>query len=456
MLEVGTDPSESASELPVSQTLTATFCERCGTRQEFRAPSGLGPLRKTRGFIGGLRTYIGGSDALSEAMREGMQAQESVVAAAQLDAFHASIHLCIDCRQYTCNDCWNVQAGRCRTCAPVVGVDDLADRIAASLATPASDASEPTAVPVFEHPVATPLAAEAWPQADHEVYPVAGLNGQAASPALEDARMEYLPALVEVEAELEAELEPEPVLAAEQIDETPPEAAAERPPLRVMAWDPDETGPEAAATVDLPDEEPLIAALDDVERTEPPAAEFEPTPIAAALEEEPEAALEPEPPAEPAPADAPEPQPMPAIQQPTYTAPRRSGPMRDRIVRGPRSVPRAAPPAPPAIRVAAQADAHDVAARRAQLELLGLDDASQSDAPASTDESGVLPHQSRGATVSNREATAAAIRQGLWEASARELDGAGVTVHSCGGCGLALSANARFCRRCGERQAQSA
>ena len=57
----------------MSDSLTATFCERCGTRQEFRAPSGLGPLRKTRGFIGGLRTYIGGSDALSEAMREGIE-----------------------------------------------------------------------------------------------------------------------------------------------------------------------------------------------------------------------------------------------------------------------------------------------------------------------------------------------------------------------------------------------
>ena len=430
--------------------MTATFCERCGTRQEFRAPSGLGPLRKMRGFIGGLRTYIGGSDALSEAMREGMQVQESVVAAAQLDAFHASIHLCIDCRQYTCNDCWNVQAGRCRTCAPLIGVDDLADRIAASLATPASDLAEPTAVPVFEHPVATPLAAEAWPQADHEVYPASSLNGQAASPALEDARIEYLPALIEVEAEPEPEpeLEPEPALATEDIEETPPEAAAERPPLRVMAWDPDETGPEPVAAVDLPDEEPLVAALDDVEWSEPPAAEFEPTPVAAALEEKPEAELEPEPRAEPAPADAPEPQPMPAIEQPAYTAPRRSGPMRDRTIRGPRGVPQAAPPTPPTIRVAAQADADDVAARRAQLELLGLDDVSQSDAPASTDESG--------ATVSNREATAAAIRQGVWEASARELDGAGVTVHSCGGCGLALSANARFCRRCGERQAQSA
>jgi len=444
----------------VSDSLTATFCERCGTRQEFRAPSGLGPLRKTRGFIGGLRTYIGGSDALSEAMREGMQAQESVVAAAQLDAFHASIHLCIDCRQYTCNECWNVQAGRCRTCAPVIGVDDLADRIAASLTTPATDASAPTAVPVFEHPVATTMAAESWPQADHEVYPVSS-NGETAPPAFvevpaepmrDDAPLEVPPALVTVDEEAEAE--PEPVLVAEPIEEAPPEAA-ERPPLRVMAWDPDETGPVPVAAAALPDEEPLMADRDADEWSEPSAAEFEPTPIAAALEEEPEAELEPEP--EPEPADAAEPQRMPTTEQPVQAVPRRSGPMRDRIIRGPRSVPHAAPPAPPAVRVAAQADDHDVAARRAQLELLGLDDASQpSDAQASTEDSDALPYRSRGATVSNREATAAAIRQGMWEASAREVDGAGVTVQSCGGCGLALSANARFCRRCGQRQAQSA
>jgi ribosomal protein L40E len=44
----------------------------------------------------------------------------------------------------------------------------------------------------------------------------------------------------------------------------------------------------------------------------------------------------------------------------------------------------------------------------------------------------------------------------VWEASAREVDAGGVTVQSCGECGLALSASAKFCRRCGTRQAQPA
>lgn len=435
----------------MSDSLTATFCERCGTRQEFRAPRGLGPLRKTRGFLGGLRNYIGGEDALSEAMREGMQTQESLVAAAQLDAFHASIHLCIDCRQYTCNDCWNVNAGRCRSCAPLVGVDDLADRIAASLGAPTSALAEPFAVPVFEHPTATPLPAASWPQADHEVYPTSAVAGEdlgyalavvPTDPAFDDEPVEMPD---EVSA-ADPELEP---VAAEAHDEAPPDAAAERPPLRVMAWDED------AAAATLPDDEHHVPD------------EFEPTPIAAAVAYEPEPisfVTEPEIEAEPMAAEAvPEPaaaeseprqEPEAApITEPARPAPRRSGPMRDRIVR----LPTASPRTPrPTIRVAAESESEEVAARRAQLELLGLDEPSA--ASTAPEPSQILPYRSRGATISNREATAAAIREGtlLWEASAREVGGAGVTVQSCGGCGLALSANARFCRRCGTRQAQSA
>lgn len=462
---------------PVSDTLTATFCERCGTRQEFRAPRRVGPLRRTRGFVGGLRNYIGGSDALSEAMREGMQAQESLIAAAQLDAFHASIHLCIDCRQYTCNECWNGDAGRCRSCAPLVGVDDLADRIAASLDPGTGTQDEPFAVPVFEHATAAPLPAASWPQADHEVYPSALVGGEdpgfalavvPTDPAFEDEPVEEA---VEVSASdtepaVPSELGP---MVAEAEGDGQTAGSEDRPPLRVMAWDADEptVDPTVAAEPLAPDfagDEAVAEAADDVQV----ADDFEPTPIAAVVSYEPEpvvaeleiepAPMAAEPASEPAAAESviqPEPEPFP-IAPPARPAPRRSGPMRDRIVRLPASSP-AAPP--PRVRVAAASDALEVAARRAQLELLGLDEPSEpATASAQSETSQVLPYRSRGATISNREATAAAIREGtlLWEASAREVGGAGVTVQSCGGCGLALSASARFCRRCGARQAQSA
>jgi ribosomal protein L40E len=59
------------------------------------------------------------------------------------------------------------------------------------------------------------------------------------------------------------------------------------------------------------------------------------------------------------------------------------------------------------------------------------------------------------AAISQAElALRAAAGQRFWEASAREVAGAvaNVGVQNCGQCGLSLSANARFCRRCGTRQ----
>ena len=46
-------------------------------------------------------------------------------AAAQLDAFHESFNFCIDCRQYTCGNCWNEAEGRCLSCAPHLGREVL-------------------------------------------------------------------------------------------------------------------------------------------------------------------------------------------------------------------------------------------------------------------------------------------------------------------------------------------
>ena len=93
----------------------------------------------------------------------------------------------------------------------------------------------------------------------------------------------------------------------------------------------------------------------------------------------------------------------------------------------------------------------------AQLDLLGLGDPGQG--PVAPDRSPQMPYRSRGAAVSQAElARQAALKGSFWEASAREVAGAAgqVGVQSCGQCGLSLSANARFCRRCGTRQAQSA
>ena len=121
-------------------------------------------------------------------------------------------------------------------------------------------------------------------------------------------------------------------------------------------------------------------------------------------------------------------------------------------------LPRSSPPVPVSPDVpAAPLAAEDplAAARRAQLDLLGLDDPGQGTVQPSRPQ--VIPYRSSGAAASPVHARAQA-PNAFWDASAREVAGAmsAIGVQSCAQCGLSLSASARFCRRCGTRQAQPA
>jgi ribosomal protein L40E len=232
---------------------------------------------------------------------------------------------------------------------------------------------------------------------------------QAAEEALAAQATPVEPDATWVAAELAAEpatadAPPEPVQAIEPEPEPVAEAVEAEPPLHVVAWDED-------ASLE-PEPEPIVA------EAEPASV---PEPNAASSEAEPEA--------------------------PTPTT--RIAPISETILPFPtRPVERdAAQP------VAAEDESPEVAARRAQLDLLGLDGAEQPEMPA------VIPYRSRGAAITPAElALRAAAGQRFWEASAREVASAvgNVGVQNCGECGLSLSANARFCRRCGTRQAQSA
>jgi ribosomal protein L40E len=246
-------------------------------------------------------------------------------------------------------------------------------------------------------------------------------------------------------AAVEPEPEPEPMVAAAE------PAAEEYPPLRVLAWEEDvafELEPEPVPLFEPEHEpEPIVAAVEAEPEPEPMVAvepEPEPEPMVAAAEPEPEpepmvAAVEPEP----------EPEPM---------APRPIRPISETILHVPRAVePQFEAPEP----VAAEADDISLAARRAQLDLLGLGDPGEG--PLGRERGNVLPYRSSGASVHQAELAARAAAGlpapgAFWEASAREVAGAmsHVGVQSCGDCGLSLSATARFCRRCGTRQARSA
>jgi hypothetical protein len=336
-------------------TLTESFCERCGTRYEFGAPEKLTPIKKTRGVISGLKNYIMSQDSLSDSVNEAMRTQAERLASRQLDAFHDSFSFCINCRQYTCVNCWNDDAGLCQSCMPLSATAEWVDPHAAA-AWPVSDLTEPLQLTSLD--LAEPIV---------------------------------------VEAELEPEPEPEPIVVEAEVEPEPEPIVvqAEPEPIVVEA----EVEPE-------PEPEPIVVE-----------AEVEPEPIV--VEEEPV---------------QPEPTPIKPVR-----------PIGETFVHLPRPTPQPRDPA------AVAADSDALAARRAQLDMLDIGDPGEG--PVGPERK-VLPYRSSGAASPVSRLAGGA----FWDASAREVASAitQVGVRSCAECELSLSATARFCRRCGHPQSQSA
>ncbi len=230
---------------------------------------------------------------------------------------------------------------------------------------------------------------------------------------------------------------------------------------RVLAWEDDaevvlrspieEALPEPeliSATATEPEPESIFATATEPEPESIFATATEPEPepmVAAEPEPEPQVAAEPEP--EPQVAAEPEPEPQVA-STPRPTAPRPIRPIAETILR----------PPPQVVQPTAPVDEDAVAARRAQMDILGLEDPGIGRVAA--ERPNVLPYRSSGAALSASELIhrTGGESTALWDASAREVAAArsAIAVQSCGSCGLSLSASARFCRRCGTRQARSA
>ena len=461
----------------MTETLTESFCERCGTRYEFSAPTRLNPLRKTRGLIGGLKNYLTSQDALGDAMEDAMRTEEGSLATAQLDAFHEAFNFCIDCRQYTCVSCWNDDAGRCRSCVPVPGVDDLAERLAASSAAPIPGVAKGD---LTDDDVARHFGVDLWPTSDLPAE--AEANGHVAddSWATTPGAWTNAPEAPTFEAE-----EPAPTVggfvgADGFVYETKEQADKVAATMLAEAAAAEEAAARAAAEL-----EAAQAAQAAEEALAAQARRSSPTPPGrrgarrragdrrAARGHRAGRAGSPRRPSRPCTS-------WPGTRtQASSWSPNRSlrrpspRPPPSRLRRRPKTEPEAPTPAtriapisetilpfptrpvePDAAQpVAAEDESPELAARRAQLDLLGLDGAEQPEMPA------VIPYRSRGAAITPAElALRAAAGQRFWEASAREVASAvgNVGVQNCGECGLSLSANARFCRRCGTRQAQSA
>jgi hypothetical protein len=299
----------------LAETLTESFCERCGTRYEFKAPTRLNPLRKTRGLIGGLRNYVMSQDALGDAVGDAMRSEEERLASAQLEAFHESFNFCIDCRQYTCLNCWNDDAGRCRSCAPIPGTDDLADRLAASMAGPGAVAEPLAGEPAASFGAAV-IGPESWPSSDLPEVAAGNGHAPAAWPAADGFVYDTQPEPVPPRAddgfvydlpdpdEVAAAFQSAPLIAQEAESEPEPVVADEPEPEPVMAYEPE---PEPVVAYE-PEPEPVVAYEPEPE----PVVAYEPEPepvVAYEPESEPVVAYEPE----PVVAYEPEPEPEPAV-----------------------------------------------------------------------------------------------------------------------------------------------
>jgi hypothetical protein len=478
---------------PMAEILTESFCERCGTRYTFQAGvprrRGIGRIRT---LTRGVKNFVANDNAsFAEAMEAAREDDERTASARQLDAFHETFNFCMSCRQYTCRNCWNSDAGECLSCAPDLSRDVLPPPFPrlAVVEAPEPDhlGRDASAWPTSDlRPALVPAVTESFspapardPRADATELAESSPDSTNGRPATRGTDLELTPdelsaiqdALarhvgppaegptaapdsgtrlrVEAGSNLEASIAPAPV------DTVPPapaeplaEARAEtrrllgrfRPRREQAATT---VHPVPAATRDAEVAEPAVlepatAALPEiagpeagaaVATVEPAAAEPEiAEPLAAEAEVveplavepvavEPEAAepeiAEPEPAAEPAPAATPAPPPADHVAQPTW-----------RMV-----APEGAPPAQPA-----STPWPAIGGRRTE---------------------DVIPT----APWAARVAAARSVETPVWDVSSRDLlaapssdAGRPAGVQSCVTCGLSLSSNARFCRRCGTRQ----
>jgi len=424
----------------MSEILTESFCERCGTRYTFESARPKIRLKGVKVLSRGLKNFVLSDDTtMDEAMAAARSETDREVTAHQLDAFHKTFNFCMSCRQYTCPNCWNEVEARCQSCAPLPmpevaaafpAISTLSETVV--LAEPASNGTNGH----YHDAVATDLPAQPEPSAEPEVM--------AAEPESVAAEPEAI--VVEPPAE---EIAAEPV--AKAASQTSGLLQRFRPgqslddELAAFERERSEAEPRVAAAqadaISAPDlageplaEVPIEAAAKEPAAEEPGAPEA----VAAAAEEpaaeEPLADLEPEPvPAVQAEPEAPVPTPADVVEQPTWriTAPDVEWPTRGAPTRPEPTIP---------------LEAND-----------SLPPAAEPQWPAKPE--WPAPQASAGLPFLGRPAQPQGGVESLWAASNRELVAtppapgrATSGIQPCISCGLSLSANARFCRRCGTLQ----
>lgn len=406
----------------MSEILTESFCERCGTRYTFESARPKSRLKGVKVLSRGLKNFVLSDDTtMDEAMAAARSETDREGTAHQLDAFHKTFNFCMSCRQYTCPNCWNEVEARCQSCAPLPELEIAAPEIAPpafpgllTLAGPTTTA-EPTlhganghyhdavAQPFAQKPTDEPAAKATSQTASllDRFRPGQSLDDELA--AFERDRPDS--DLVAVEPSAEAAAEAVADAVADASPELQAETAAQATPETVAA-----EAPVEAIVEDVAAEAP-VDALVEAEPT------VEPEPVAAAQVE----------------ADSAAPPTADVVEQPTWrvTAPDLEPP----AIGTPRRPDESAP---------LQATAPSVPSAEPQWP-------PRPEWPA--------PQASAGLPFLGRPAQPQGGVDSLWAASNRELVATPPTagkstsgIQPCINCGLSLSANARFCRRCGTLQ----
>jgi hypothetical protein len=87
-----------------------SFCESCGTRYAFE------PRRSAKRHLVKVGRLVG-------ILADEPEIDDSALVISR-DPFHGAFHFCLECRRFTCPTCWDASAGFCRSCAAVLSGTD--------------------------------------------------------------------------------------------------------------------------------------------------------------------------------------------------------------------------------------------------------------------------------------------------------------------------------------------
>jgi hypothetical protein len=109
------------------------FCERCNMTWQsdfvpFKSGQAAAWLDRASGFLGGVLGDVGnavgsGADAVAGVGEATFGTERDKAFRAAVEQAKANFHRCPKCTDYVCDQCWNVEAGLCRECAPSAEVE---------------------------------------------------------------------------------------------------------------------------------------------------------------------------------------------------------------------------------------------------------------------------------------------------------------------------------------------